>query len=60
MVHYITIGPSFSMESSPQEDGGQFNEPWGTLNFHPLLGGLAKWVFFKFSTLLGGIKDKVS
>ena len=42
------------MESSPRENGGgdNFIGPWGTLNFHVPLGGLAKWAT-AFS-LLGG------
>ena len=43
------------MESSSSRymTGDNFIGPWGTLNFHLPLGGLAKWVF-KFSTLFGG------
>ena len=34
------------MKSSPQEDGGNFIRPWGTLHFHLPLGGLKFFAFF--------------
>ena len=43
------------MESSSQEDGGQFYWALGDLKFSPTSGGLSQVVFLKFFSLfLGG------